>query len=208
VSGRESAQRGECAEKAGLLMKAKTLPPIEYLRECFVLGGITGLIWIPRPVHHFMNAGVQKSINSQYAGKPAGRTSTCGRNDHSYWVTHVGGFGTFLNHRLVISLALGTVIAEDAQVDHVDHNGMNNDPNNLRVVSHAENQRHRKGAQKNNGNGSRGVTWAHHDSWGSYGAWRAYIHVGGRSVHLGYFADKNEAIAARKRAEQQHWEAS
>jgi hypothetical protein len=189
-------------------MNARSLPPLLYLQECFELGGNTGIIWKNRPLRHFANDRVWRATNLQYAGKMAGRKAVGGRRDHAYWSTRVGEFGSFLNHRIVLSLVMKCCVPESMQVDHIDHDGTNNDPANLRLVSHAGNQRHRKGAQKNNLSGSRGVYWAHHKSWGNYARWVASITVNGKKLHLGYFDTEEEARGARLSAELKYWVSS
>lgn len=50
---------------------------------------------------------------------------------------------------------------------------------------------------KDNKSGHKGVVWVD-----SRQKWRAYIGIQGKQVNLGYYAKKEEAIAARKAAEE------
>ena len=80
-------------------------------------------------------------------------------------------------------------------IDHIDGNGLNNRIENLRDVSNAENGRNQR-KHFNNTSGVVGVYWGKQRA-----KWRATINVEGKLIHLGYFADKAEAAAARKAAE-------
>jgi len=74
---------------------------------------------------------------------------------------YVGIFRTLENgtrpktllHRLLLDPAKGKV------VDHINHNGLDNTRNNLRVVNTSENMQNRKGPQVNNKLGIRNVKW-------------------------------------------------
>lgn len=79
--------------------------------------------------------------------------------------------------------------------DHIDGNRLNNTRNNLRFVTPRENTVNR-GISKNNTSGYTGVYWYKRDK-----KWRAAIRVKGEDIHLGYFLNKEDAIAARKQAE-------
>jgi len=96
-------------------------------------------------------------------------------------------------HRLAFLYMTGE-FPED-QVDHIDGNGLNNIWTNLRPVTCGENH---KNTRKNvrNISGVTGVAWAK-----ARRKWYAYISVDSCNKHLGYFHDKEEAIAVRKAAE-------
>jgi hypothetical protein len=85
------------------------------------------------------------------------------------------------------------------QVDHIDTYGPKADWGdrweNLRLATNAENGRNRR-VGTNNKSGHSGVFW-----WPRTGRWHANIKFGGRQIHLGIFADKEAAIAARRSAE-------
>lgn len=95
-----------------------------------------------------------------------------------------GGQRDIRMHRLLLSLT-----DQKIQVDHRDGNGLNNQRENLRACSLAENQRNR-GAYANNKSGFKGVSW-HKQS----GKWRASIGVNGKRKHIGLF-DTPEAAHA------------
>lgn len=80
------------------------------------------------------------------------------------------------------------------QVDHIDHNGLNNQKTNLRAATHAENQRNR-GKEKGNTSGFKGVSW-HKGA----GKWQASIRIDGKLVNMGVWETKEEAARAYDRA--------
>ncbi len=84
------------------------------------------------------------------------------------------------------------------EIDHIDHNRFNNRIENLRKVSDSANSRNLSRAV-NNKSGVTGVHW-----YKPYGKWQAQISISGERVHLGYFSDKNDAISARKAAEEKY----
>jgi len=81
------------------------------------------------------------------------------------------------------------------QVDHVNGDGCDNRWCNLRDVSQSDNCKNKR-RQRNNRSGSMGVMFHKVKQ-----KWQAYIHVGWKQIHLGYFLNKEEAISRRKAAE-------
>jgi len=81
-------------------------------------------------------------------------------------------------------------------IDHIDGNSLNNRKENLRAVSHSANL-HNTQLHKHNTSGTKGV-----QKFGNM--WRAYITVSGKTHYLGVFAQKQEACAARKQAENKY----
>lgn len=96
-------------------------------------------------------------------------------------------------HRLAFLYMTGEF--PEHEVDHKDGNGCNNVWTNLRAVTRAENV---KNARKSSANtsGTTGVTWVK-----SRSRWYACIGVKTLNKNLGYFHNKEDAIAARKAAE-------
>lgn len=103
---------------------------------------------------------------------------------------------TFLSHRLAWFLYYGKW--PTGHVDHENQNGLDNRIGNLRDVSHGDNLRNAR-RSKANKSGVTGVFW-------HKGAkkWHATIGVNGVQVHLGLFADLEEAKSVRKEAELKH----
>lgn len=118
------------------------------------------------------------------AGKRAGR----GR-PKSYRQVRVDG-KPYREHQLVWLLFNGSM---PKLVDHIDHNKYNNRIENLREISHKENIRHGSGRQA-------GIT-----NYLSTGRFIARITINDRTKHLGIFDTYEEALAARKRAEEEDW---
>jgi hypothetical protein len=86
-----------------------------------------------------------------------------------------------LMHRLILDAPKGM------DVDHIDHNRLNNTRENIRICTHAENMMNTRGV---------GVHFR-------YGKWRAQIQHRRQLIHIGSFRTKKEAIYARKLKEQE-----
>jgi len=85
------------------------------------------------------------------------------------------------------------------ELDHIDHDRSNNAINNLRPVSRKQNSRNTR-VRKNSYSGVTGVYWDKHSF-----QWRVMVHsLDGKSHHVGYFKDFDEARRARKDAEKEH----
>ncbi len=80
------------------------------------------------------------------------------------------------------------------EIDHIDGTPANNAIANLREADHFENQANR-GRQKNNTSGYKGVHF-NRQAW----RWRAVIHAGGCTFHLGSFKTRIAAAKAYARA--------
>lgn len=75
-------------------------------------------------------------------------------------------------------------------IDHIDHNGLNNQRSNLRLCSQSENSMNTQ-KYANKSSSFKGVSF-HKLS----GKWRAYIMINGKETHLGYFTSEIEAAKA------------
>ncbi|EKN5985633.1 HNH endonuclease [Yersinia enterocolitica] len=97
-------------------------------------------------------------------------------------------------HRIIWEMHNGP-IPEGMQIDHIDHNRVNNRLNNLRVVTNKQNNQNRT-RPSNNTSGTIGVYWNKFSR-----KWHSIIVVDGKEKSIGYFDDINNAVAARKQAE-------
>jgi len=84
------------------------------------------------------------------------------------------------------------------EVDHINRIKTDNRWENLRAVTHQENQRNLSIAS-NNTSGVTGVYW--HDGANK---WRAQIIINGKNKHLGLFNKLKEAKRARREAEEKY----
>ncbi|WP_341266210.1 HNH endonuclease [Morganella morganii] len=104
---------------------------------------------------------------------------------------------SYLAHRIIWELHYGE-IPEGMVIDHINHNPKDNRIENLRLVSFAQNARNRK-LPTNNTSGVIGVSWNKFR-----GKWRVQINANGKKKHVGLFDDLNDAILARKKANDEH----
>lgn len=84
------------------------------------------------------------------------------------------------------------------EIDHIDHDKLNNRLENLRRVNHQTNMRNQS-MMRNNKSGVNGVFWDKRAR-----KWRADIRVNGRNKYLGSFVDLESAANARRAAEIEH----
>lgn len=101
----------------------------------------------------------------------------------------------FRAHRLAWLYVYGY---EPECIDHIDGNGLNNSINNLRDIALPENGKNQR-LFSTNTSGVTGVYWMKANQ-----KWHAKIVINRKSIHLGYFDDKDDAIRARKSAEIEH----
>lgn len=100
----------------------------------------------------------------------------------------------YLAHRIIWEMHNGQ-IPEGMEIDHINHDRLDNRIENLRLVSHAENQKNQK-THRMNTSGVTGVHWCK-----SRRKWVARITVNGKHINLGGFDSKDSAVSARKNAE-------
>ncbi len=115
-------------------------------------------------------------------------------NSHGYQRIQVDGVLYGL-HRIVWRYFYGEIPTE---IDHIDGNRSNNKIKNLRNVTHKENGKNLC-ISKANKSGVTGVHFSKRD-----GKWLANIMAGGKTIHLGVYKNKSDAIAARKEGEAKH----
>ncbi len=135
-----------------------------------------------------------KKWGSKDVGSEPGCKSKCG-----YW--QVGVFNrTYTAQQLAWVLHYGEW--PNGLIDHINRNRMDNRIVNLRCVHRSYNA-HNTGIRANNTSGMTGVRRRSSRGSALYKpCWEAYISVEGVRHQLGYFETMEEAIAARKSAEE------
>lgn len=117
------------------------------------------------------------------------------KNQHYAAGTDTIKHKTVLMSRIVMDLSDN----DKRQIDHINHDITDNRKNNLRICSTFENCVN-KGIFSNNTSGVTGVDWSKNRN-----KWRARISNHGHDYTIGFFNDINDAIIARKKAEQEFW---
>lgn len=107
--------------------------------------------------------------------------------------------GTILGRRIRAHRVIWALVHGEwpEQIDHINGDRQDNRLRNLRNVLSCENQRNMR-RPSNNTSGIIGVSF-----FTASRRWRAHISFGGVQHHLGYFATKEEAAEARRRAERE-----
>lgn len=91
-------------------------------------------------------------------------------------------------HRLIMDFP------EGYEVDHINHNTLDNRKANLRSVTKSQNQLNRKGATKLSSSGIRGIVWE-----GQRGKWKIRLTINGKRKRFGYYSTVEEAKVALDR---------
>ena len=152
----------------------------EFVRSLLDYNAETGILTWKRRID-------SKRFNTVYAGEQAGTIRPDG------YVSISIDSQRNLAHRLAWLITHGEW--PPADIDHIDGNPNNNRIVNLRSVSRTENLRNTR-RSSNNKSGHNGVHW---DKKGR--KWQAQTSINNCAVHLGYFDDIDDAIAARKAAD-------
>lgn len=113
-----------------------------------------------------------------------------------YWVLKVDQH-VYFSHRLAWLYVHGVWPTGD--IDHINRIRDDNRLSNLRECSRAENCQNTT-ARKSNTSGHKGVSWVAQRQ-----KWVAQIVINGKNVNLGRYSSIEDAIAARRAAEQAHY---
>ena len=160
-------------------MRYKPLPPLEELKEFLDYNPDTGIFTWKKQVALNITVGQKAGV----------------MNSWTYY-TQIAFKGIeYRAHRLAYYMHHGIDPLEKL-VDHIDGDKSNNKINNLRLASKSENGRNRVNLPSNNTSGVIGVCWDKKAK-----KWKAYIMINGKTKHLGYFINKEDAIKARKEGE-------
>lgn len=106
---------------------------------------------------------------------------------------------TRANGRIILLHRFLLNAPEGIQVDHINHNTLDNRRSNLRLCTPAQNSQNRKGAYRNSKSGIRGVSW-----YAPSGKWRATIMVNYKQISLGYYDNIEEAAKAAEIGRQRY----
>ena len=153
---------------------------IDY-NELFTYNEFTGeLLWKPNVRLKYKNGAI------------AGSSS----NTNGYVQVQVNN-KMHLAHRIIWEMKNGP-IPKGLLIDHVDGNRTNNKLSNLRLCTKSQNTCNGK-LRSTNTSGFRGVSWSR-----SMSMWRSQIRTQNGPMNLGYFETKEEAYAARLKAEKEY----
>lgn len=123
-------------------------------------------------------ADVRPAINNYYA-----------RRD----IVIDGKIKRYYMHRVIMNCPDNMVI------DHIDHNPLNNQKNNLRIVTQQQNTINKR-IQSNNSSGYAGLSFRKDTK-----KWKTRITFNGKEIALGCFILKCQAVKARKEAEEKYF---
>jgi len=112
---------------------------------------------------------------------------------HRTWYAQRGGFinnrqMTIFMHREILKTPLGK------ETDHKDGDGLNNQRENLRPATKAQNRQNQR-PQEGCTSGFKGVHWDRGSN-----KWRTHIKIKGKQIHLGVFLSEIDAAKAYDRA--------
>lgn len=116
----------------------------------------------------------QRNSNAKYTGYATRHKSNPSKTEYM--------------HRVIMNPPKGM------DIDHIDGDGLNNQRNNLRICTHAQNGMNRS-KNKNNSSGFKGVFWDEITR-----KWRAIIDRNDKHIHLGRFSDIEDAAKAYDKA--------
>ena len=136
-------------------------------------------------------------VNQYGVGSLVGSKHICGakNSQKTYYRFKFRGCFYYV-HRVLWVLVTNE---QPEEIDHIDGDGLNNKWGNLRSISHSVNGKNQK-KHKNNTSGNSGVTFRKDSN-----KWRARIMVNDKSISLGTFASKEDAVTARQEGEVKYW---
>ena len=177
-------------------MSIRDAIPVDILRRLISYDDKTGVLrWKDRLPTDFQcedrsRARVCNGWNSKYSGKPINS-----RTDDGRVIVHLNLGKRMRTQGARVAWAIYHGKWPKGVIDHIDGDCTNDRIENLRDVSLSENNRNQRISGRNT-SGKVGVTF-------NRGArkWRAWVSLNGRVKSLGYFWTLEEAISARRAAE-------
>lgn len=162
--------------------------------EFFTIEQSSGaLIWKERPRSMFKSNRACNAWNARFPGTRAGSISKDGRGRPAAAVRIFNRMHYV--HRVVFFLTHGR---HAKLVDHIDGNGLNNNPSNLREASINQNQ-HNRSVQRTSRSGVKGAMWSSQCS-----SWYSEIKANGKKHWLGLHLTKGLAAVAYAKASLRH----
>jgi len=162
----------------------------EIARELLTYNPDTGkLFWKERPAKYCKNPTHRKSFNNQWAGKEALTAITRRKSGQIARLDGCVLTKSYYTHRIAWLIYYGEWPKNE--IDHINQDPTDNRIENLRNVTHAENQKNRT-LQENNTTGYVGVYF-----YKSRNKYTAEARVNGVRKHLGYYDTVEEAAAVR-----------
>ena len=172
------------------VMAKAPLPSPEVLRQLLRYEPETGMLfWRERPRSMFSSCSRHRGWNTRCAGKLALST----KHSAGYRCGPINN-KLLLAHRVIMAIQNGEW--PEGEVDHVNGDRADNRLSNLRCVPHEENARNRCLSGRNT-SGAMGVWWHKANR-----CWIAEITHDGIKQHIGSFTVKEDALRARRGAEQ------
>lgn len=154
-------------------MAPKSLPPVEYLRQCLSYDSETGdFVWL------------EKVGNSEWNNRWAGRSALSHINRMGYKTGSIAS-KQVKAHRVAWAFVNGAW--PNGEIDHINGIRSDNRIDNLREATKAQNAMNR--SQTGGRSRYKGVYPS------GYGAWCAQIQKGGKRVYLGTFETEQEAAS-------------
>lgn len=114
---------------------------------------------------------------------------------NGYKIVSISG-KSYYCHRLAWFYEYGLMPKQD--IDHINHNRIDNRISNLREITRQENNKNLS-MRTTNTSGVMGVYWVK-----SRQKWNVKIGINGKSINLGYYKLKEDAILVRKNAEDRY----
>ena len=162
----------------------KVLPPPSFIKEIMYYDKESGLLyWKHRK-------DMPNQWNARFANKKIKANSA-----NCAGITYNGNRFFMGYHRLIWCWYYEEWPDQDKVIDHISGDSTDNRITNLRLATHAENNKNRS-IPKDNTSGHIGV---YLDK--VTGKWRVHIGSNSKLIHIGYFKNKEDAIKARKEAE-------